>query len=183
MIRTNFHSSTPKVNSNVKNSSEKNTKGREYRLTIITTIVSLSILISFHFVLNSFLHVDNEKVETEIISNQVVVSEISKIDGDKGLITNLGNVSITPRTKTIKMSSIIISRPETATCSSSVKEKYGLSSEDDQQRDLEWCQTAIRMNGVIIGHTWGTLSKADTFKWDKINCNELINVVRRRIYL
>eukprot|EP00597_Dinobryon_sp_UTEXLB2267_P004669 CAMPEP_0170068466 /NCGR_PEP_ID=MMETSP0019_2-20121128/7433_1 /TAXON_ID=98059 /ORGANISM="Dinobryon sp., Strain UTEXLB2267" /LENGTH=522 /DNA_ID=CAMNT_0010276123 /DNA_START=338 /DNA_END=1906 /DNA_ORIENTATION=+ len=42
-----------------------------------------------------------------------------------------------------------------------------------------WCKHAQRNHHVVIGHSWGSLSKSQIFKWDRVNCNELLAIGKR----
>lgn len=48
----------------------------------------------------------------------------------------------------------------------------------EQSSSLSWCKAAKSNNNVVIGRSWGSLSKGDKEKWDMNGCNELIKIGR-----
>jgi hypothetical protein len=58
-------------------------------------------------------------------------------------------------------------------CPRSVELSYRSTDSASVVDDLHWCHGARDKFRVVIGRSWGSLSKRDKFKWDKLNwCND-----------
>lgn len=58
-------------------------------------------------------------------------------------------------------------------CSSSTQQLYATlpsASESDSQR--QWCTTAEKQYRVVVGRSWGSLTKAGQNSWEEKRCNE-----------
>eukprot|EP01040_Poterioochromonas_malhamensis_P008006 gene8006-8654_t len=44
------------------------------------------------------------------------------------------------------------------------------------RKNTKWCKDKIRMHGVKIGRSWGTLPRGDQQQWDSRKCNEILNL-------
>lgn len=54
-------------------------------------------------------------------------------------------------------------------CPRSVESSYRSTDSASVVDDLHWCHGAKNKHRVEIGRSWGSLSKRDKFKWDKLN--------------
>lgn len=54
-------------------------------------------------------------------------------------------------------------------CPRSVESSYRSTDSASVVDDLHWCYVARDKHRVVIGRSWGSLSKRDKFKWDKLN--------------
>ena len=54
-------------------------------------------------------------------------------------------------------------------CPRSVESSYRSTDSASVVDDLHWCHVARDKHRVVIGRSWGSLSKRDKFKWDRLN--------------
>jgi len=55
-------------------------------------------------------------------------------------------------------------------CSRSVESSYrSTNTFSHSADDLNWCQVAMDKHRVVIGRSWGSLSKEEKFKWDQLS--------------
>eukprot|EP01038_Epipyxis_sp_PR26KG_P009462 gene9462-12748_t len=60
-------------------------------------------------------------------------------------------------------------------CEPDVNKKYR-TADQSNTANSDWCQNAKRQHGVVIGRSWGSLSKGQKKQWDEKKCNELIKI-------
>lgn len=122
------------------------------------------------------------------------IAEDSVKDSQKGLIirekTNakqIANVKTLSSLPNIQIQGVHTAPPQqlssstiTTTkqqCSTSVKEKYSaIDSSSNFGNDLKWCQETIKRDKVVIGRSWGRMSKESQLRWDAVKCNELLSL-------
>lgn len=60
-------------------------------------------------------------------------------------------------------------------CPASVHSKYSSPDETSTfESDLAWCKERVKRDRVSVGKSWGSMTKAQQMKWDKVKCNEII---------
>eukprot|EP01040_Poterioochromonas_malhamensis_P014623 gene14623-16212_t len=64
-------------------------------------------------------------------------------------------------------------------CPAAISERYATIDEstlEEMRKNTKWCKDKIRMHGVKIGRSWGTLPRGDQQQWDSRKCNEILNL-------
>jgi hypothetical protein len=88
-----------------------------------------------------------------------------------------------PTTKVSKSKSSLLE--SSIHCSSSVADSYaqvpptnggGDPGSGTAEEHLSWCNRKKAANRVMVGRSWGTLSKGEQFEWDRRRCNELLTM-------
>ena len=120
-------------------------------------------------IINKNENISHQKNNNRIANNSIVINHP---DIPKDVTKN--NITIhNTNNKTIH--SINNSKDNLIQCSESTRQKYmdvpGFSNEQ-----LSFCQNAASSHHVVVGKSWGSLSKDMQSKWNDNNCNQLITV-------
>jgi hypothetical protein len=158
------------------------------------TVAVLVVLDKLHF-LSSISDTTTPVIESPIsivsIPRSPKLTQLPFLEGEKALATELtiknlqqknqfqkeslaqSNIKLPFKTTKTNKTNSILSR--SITCDSSVHEKYSAPDLSSSVESLKWCKDTIVRDRVVIGRSWGSMSKDSQMRWDKIKCNELLS--------